>query len=306
VKAARISDYNADLLVEGVQTPEIGADEVLVRVTAASLNPLDIQLRRGFLRKFFPLSFPYVLGTDLAGSVVRAGRNVARWREGDKVVARLDPTRGGALAEFAAVSADELVDAPATLPLEPAAGIPTSAGTSWQALFEIAGLRAGQTILVHGGAGGVGSFAIQFARSVGARVIATASGAGMEIARRLGADVVIDYRLANFAEKVSDADVVLDTVGGDTQQRSFGVLRPGGMLVSTAARPDEAFAKTHRVAATFVFHTSRADRLRQVVEALDAGALTVLVDRQLALQDLGDAFRHLESGHAHGKIIVAF
>jgi NADPH:quinone reductase-like Zn-dependent oxidoreductase len=306
MKAARISDYNAGLLVEEVHTPEIGPDEVLVRVKAASLNPLDIKLRRGFLRKFFPLSFPYVLGTDLAGSVVRAGRNVARWREGDKVVARLDPTRGGALAEFAAVPADELVGAPSTLPLERAAGIPTSAGTSWQALFEIAGLRAGQTILVHGGAGGVGSFAIQFARSVGARVIATASGAGMEIACRLGADAVIDYRLANFAEKVSDADVVLDTVGGDTQQRSFGVLRPGGMLVSTAARPDEAFAKAHPVTATFVFHTSRADRLRQVVEALDAGALTVLVDRQVPLQDLGDAFRHLESGHAHGKIIVAF
>ena len=192
MKAARIHGYNAAPMLEDVPTPEINSTDVLVRVAAASLNPLDVKLQKGFMHDFFPLSFPYTLGTDLAGTIEKVGSDVAVWRQGDEIVARVDPTSGGALAEFAVVPASYLVKAPTSVPIEQAAGIGTAGGTAWQALFEVADLKKGQTILVHAGAGGVGSFAVQFARSAGARVIATASGDGIDIARRLGADQVID------------------------------------------------------------------------------------------------------------------
>jgi NADPH:quinone reductase-like Zn-dependent oxidoreductase len=306
MKAARIGDYNGTPVIEEVQEPDIGSDEVLVRVRAASLNPLDVKLQRGFMHAFFPLAFPYMLGTDLAGTIERTGSGVTRWGKGDPVIARTDPTSGGALAEFAVVPAGCLAEVPRTVSLEEAAGIPTAAGTAWQALFEIADLKRGQTVLVHAGAGGVGSFAIQFARSIGARVIATASGAGIEIARRLGADQVIDYRSEDFAQKARDIDVVLDTIGGETQQRSFHALRSGGILLATSSPPDEALAEAHNVTATFVFHTSDGRRLEKIGQAIDAGGLKVLIDRKVTLPDLSDAFQHQGSGRARGKIVVTF
>ncbi len=305
MRAVRIHEYGAPLLLEEVQVPDIGPDEVLVRVKAASLNPLDVQLHSGKMHGFFPLAFPGTMGTDLAGTVERAGSLATRWQQGDKVVARLDPTKGGALAEFAVVPASYLAAAPAKVSLEETAGIPTAAGTVWQALFEVANLKHGQTVLVHAGAGGVGSFAIQLARAAGARVIATASGSGVELARQLGADQVIDYRSERFEDMLSDIDVVLDTVRDDTQQRSFGVLRSGGTLVSTTSPPDEALAKAHNVTATFVFHQSDGSRLAKIVERLDAGTLKVLVDRTVPLRDFDGAFEHQASGRARGKIIVA-
>lgn len=304
MRAVRIHQYGPSPALEEVQMPEAGADEVLVRVTAASLNPLDVQLCSGAMHGFFPLGFPYTLGTDLAGTVERAGASATPWRSGDQVVARLDPTRGGALAEFAVLPAAYLAAAPTKVPLQEAAGIPTAAGTAWQALFEVASLERGQTILIHAGAGGVGSFAVQLARTAGARVIATASGTGIDVARRLGADQVIDYRSEDFAKMLSDVDVVLDTLRDDTQQRSFDVLRSGGILVSTTSPPDEALAKAHNVTASFVFHQSDASRLGKIVERLDAGTLKVLVDRTVALEDFSDAFTHQASGRARGKIIL--
>jgi len=305
MKAARIHGYGADLVMEDIPTPEPGPDQVLVRVKAASLNPLDVKLHSGAMHGFFPLAFPYTLGTDLTGIVERTGAGVTGWQAGDAVVARLDPTSGGAVAEFALLPTGYLAAAPKTVSLDDAAGIPTAAGTAWQALFEIGGLKGGQTVLVHAGAGGVGSFAVQLAREMGARVIATASGSGIEIARRLGADQVIDYTAADFAGRLSDVDLVLDTVGGETQQRSFGVLRTGGLLISTVSPPDEALAKAHGVTASFVFHQSDAGRLGKIIERLDAGSLRVLVDRTAPLTDFADAFLYQDSGRARGKIILS-
>ncbi|MBC7976734.1 MAG: NADP-dependent oxidoreductase, partial [Myxococcales bacterium] len=176
---------------------------------------------------------------------------------------------------------------------------------AWQALFEMADLKRGQTVLVHAGAGGVGTFAVQFAHSAGARVIATASDAGVEIAERLGADQVIDYRATDFVEGLSGVDLVLDTVGGETQQRSFLVLRPGGVLLSTVSPPDEALAKAHRVTAGFVFHASDASRLEKVVRHIDSAGTTVLLDRTMPLHALAEAFAYQGSGRARGKIVVA-
>lgn len=305
MKAVLIHGYDTAPILTEVARPVPGAGEVLVRVRAAALNPLDVKLRRGFMHQFFPLKFPYALGTDIAGEIEEIGRQVEGWRPGDHVIARLDPVAGGGAAQFAVVPSSQLVKAPATLGLEEAAGIPTAAGTAWQALFEIAALRRDQTILIHAGVGGVGSFAIQFARSVGAHVVATASGAGMEIARQLGADRIIDYRDEDFAATVSDLDVVLDTIGGETQQRSFGVLRAGGILIATSEPPDEALAKAHGVVATFVFHSCDAARLQQVVEAIEANRMKVLLDRKVALDGFETAFAHQASGRARGKIILS-
>jgi NADPH:quinone reductase-like Zn-dependent oxidoreductase len=278
---------------------------VRVRVAAASLNPLDVKLQRGSMKAFFPLVFPYTLGTDLSGIVEAVGSEVDGWRVGDRIVARTAPTSGGGAGEFALVPADQLVRVPDAVSFEQAAGIPTAAGTAWQALFEVARLREGQTLLVHAGAGGVGSFAIQFARQAGARVIATASGNGVAIAHRLRADVVVDYRTEDFAERVCDVDVVLDTVGGDTQARSYAVIRAGGVLASTVAPPDEALAKAHGVDASFVFHSSDADRLATVVGKVAAG-VEVLIDRVVPIQQAAQAFEYQGSGRARGKIILAF
>ena len=303
MKAARLHAYETAPVVEEIATPDIGPDEVLVRVAASALNPLDVKLQQGAMHWFFPLEFPYTIGTDLAGTIDRVGSEVAGWSEGDEVVARLDPTKGGALTEFAAIPASYLVTAPRSLRIAQAAGIATTGGTAWQALFEVADLKRGQTILVHAGAGGVGSFAIQFARSAGARVIATASGDGIAVARRLGADRVIDYRAEDFTSALSDVDLVLDTVGGETQQRSFAVLRAGGMLLSTVSPPDEALAKAHNVAGAFFPHVSDAARLAKVAEAVDAGA-ELLIDRTLPLDSIEEAFTRQASGRARGKILL--
>ncbi|WP_343717386.1 NADP-dependent oxidoreductase [Inquilinus sp.] len=306
MKAARIHAYGdrGSVAVEEVPVPEVGPDEVLIRVAAASINPLDLKLIGGGLDTYFPLSFPYALGTDLAGIVERAGPLAARWRPGDRVIARPDPVRGGAFAEFAAVPAAWIAPAPTTLPLTTAAGLPTAAGTAWQALFETAHLKAGQTVLVHAGAGGVGSAAVQLARVAGARVVATGSGANAELLRRLGAAQVIDYRTEDFAAQLRDVDVVLDTIGGETQHRSFAVLRPGGVLASIASPPDEALARAHGVSAPFVFHQTDATRLGLAVGLCDAGSLTVVVDREHSLEELAAALDHVASGHARGKVLI--
>lgn len=303
MKAFRIHDHEAHPVTENVAMSQPGLGEVLVRVAAASLNPLDVKLQRGNMKSFFPLTFPYTLGTDLSGTVEVLGGQVTDWSIGDRIMARTAPTSGGALAEFALVPADQLVRVPEAITLDQAAGIPTAAGTAWQALFEVAHLRQGQTVLIHAGAGGVGSFAIQFARQAGACVIATASGGGIAIAERLGADIVIDYRNEDFVSRVRDVDVVLDTVGGETQARSYEVLRAGGFLASTVAPPDEALAKAHGVGAAFVFHSSNAARLATVVEKV-AGGVEVLTDRLLPVGDALQAFEYQSTGRARGKIIL--
>ena len=304
MKAARLSGYDAEPTLEEIPIPETAPGEVLVRVEKASLNPMDNKLQKGLLHDAFPLEFPYTMGTDLAGTIERVGPDVVGWGEGDRVLARTDPTSGGALAELAAVPASYLARVPEAMSIEKAAAIPTTAATAYQALFEMADLEPEQTVLVHAGTGGVGSIAIQFAKAAGARVIATSSGDGVEIVRRLGADEVIDYRQEDFAEKVSDVDLVLDTVGGETQRRSFGVLRRGGLLLGIAVPPDEEAASAYDVKTAFNVHTSDADRLKKVVDLIDAAGTEVLIDRTVPLDSLDEAFARQGSGHARGKILI--
>ncbi len=301
-----LSAYGQTPVLTEVAIPVPGDGEVLVRTAAAALNPLDVKLQRGQVHAYFPLTFPSPLGTDLAGTIEKTGSLTSRFRAGDRVIARLDPTLGGAFADYAIVPEDQLVLIPDVLDFSSAAGLPTAAGTAWQALVEMADLKTGQTVLVHAGSGGVGSFAIQLARGLGARVIATASGDGLEIARKLGALQVIDYRSDDVTQIVSDVDVVLDTIGGETQQGSFEVLRSGGKLVSTVSPPDQALAAAHKVEAGFVFHTSNAKRLSDLVKAYRDKGHSTLIDSVLPVTAFAEAFERQASGRARGKIIVRF
>jgi len=224
---------------------------------------------------------------------------------GDQIVARLDPSAGGGYAELAVVPADQLVPAPTSTPLFLASGAATAAATAWQAVSEIADLHAGQKVLIHAGAGGVGSFAVQMAHTVGAHVIATASGTGLRLAQDLGADEVIDHTAGPFESQLHDVDVdvVIDTVGGAVEQRSLQVLRAGGLLIAVPIPPDTDRAAARGLRAEFLFHASNPQRLHTVVDMLDAD-LRILLDRTLTLDAAPEALQYLAAGHAKGKIIL--
>lgn len=307
MKAVRIHTYNQVPTVEDAPIPAIADDEILVRVQAAALNPLDVLVVSGIAARFFTVTLPLTLSTDFAGTVERVGSAVSQHKPGDAVIAWADAGTSGGLAEFAAVQASACVALPSGLSAAEGAAIPTAGSTAWHALFSAAKLQAGETVLIHGGAGGVGSFAVQFAHKAGARVIATASGDGLELVRRLGADEAIDYKTQDFAALVSEVDVVLDLVGGETQARSYGVLRKGGRLVSTAAAtpPDEAVAEAHGVSASMFYAKPYADRLGEVVAAVHEKGVEVVIDRNVPLEAFDDAWSRLTSGRARGKIVVS-
>jgi NADPH:quinone reductase-like Zn-dependent oxidoreductase len=303
MKALQYTAYGSPPVLGDVPVPAPGPGEVLVRVAGAALNPLDVKIGAGHVRDHFPVAFPSTVGTDLAGTIERLGPDVTGWRAGDAVIARTDPTAGGAVAEYAAVPSRLLAPAPSTMPLDVAAGLTTAAATAWQVVNELADLRPGQTVLVHAGAGGVGGFVIQLARRAGAHVVATTSANGAGIVARLGAHEVIDYTRVDFRSAVRGVDVVVDPVGGETERASLDVLRPDGLLLSLNVPPDAARAAARGVRAQFVFHSSDADRLTRVATAADDG-LHVVVDRTLALGDAAAALEYLAQGHAKGKVII--
>jgi len=304
VKAIQIGEYGDAPTLRDVDQPTPGPGEVLVRVAGAATNPLDLKITAGYMHDFFPVTFPYTLGTDVSGTITEVGGRVEGWAVGDQVVARLDPSAGGGYAEFAVVPADQLVRAPTSVPLFLASGAATTAATAWQAVSEIAALQAGQKVLIHAGAGGVGSFAVQMSHALGAHVITTASGPGLQIAQALGADEVIDHTAAPFESHLAGVDVVIDTVGGAVEAQSLDVLRPGGLLVAVPMPPDTERAIARGLRAEFLFHASDAQRLRTVVEMVDADT-RILLDRRLTLEQAPEALRYLAAGHAKGKIILA-
>ena len=313
MKATIASKYGGlnEVSVREIPVPQPGPGEVLVQITAASVNPLDVKLISGNMQGYFPLELPFVVGTDLSGIVIEAEES-SPWKEGDRVYGRLEPLpavgrpygRTGSLAEYVAVLAACLARVPEVVDLATSAALPTAAGTAWQALIETAQLQSGQTVLVHGGAGGVGGFAVQIAKHAGARVISTASKANLAFILNLGADVVIDYQAQDFAAHVSEVDVVLDTVGGQTQEKSFGVLRKGGHLLSTVSPPDEAKAKALGVTATFVFHKTDAARLDHIVDLVASGKLKTELTETYPLTEARAALTRISSGRGRGKVLV--
>ena len=304
MRAVRFHAYGdaGVLRQEDAPMPVPNDGEVLIEVHAAGVNPADVQFRRGDYQAFVPLPLPFILGWDVAGTVVAGSGD---FKPGDSVFAMADMSRSGAYAEYIAVRASAVARAPARIPLEQAAGVPLAALTAWSALFDIAQVQAGQSVLVHAGAGGVGQFAIQLARRAGARVIATASAANHDLLQRLGADAVIDYRNADFAAGLENMDVVLDTVGGRTREKSWPMLRGGGILVAIAMPPpDEAVARRHGVRTAMTTVLPSGERLAEIARLIDTGELHVMIDSEFPLDQAADAHRRIERGHARGKIIL--
>ncbi|WP_207459713.1 NADP-dependent oxidoreductase [Azospirillum sp. SYSU D00513] len=306
MKAVRIHEYGGPevLRYEEAPRPVPGEGDVLVRVHAAGINPVDWKLRAGWLKEKLPYDLPLILGWDLSGVVEEVGPGVTEFSVGEEVYSRPDIQRDGAYAEFVAVRASELARKPKSIGHVEAAGVPLAAITAWQALFESAGLAAGQTVLVHAAAGGVGSFAVQFAKWRGARVVATASAANHALVRDLGADEVIDYRTTRFEEAVREVDMVFDTIGGETQERSWGVLREGGMLVSVISPPSEETARAHGVRQDYIFIGPNAAWLTEIAGLIDAGHVRPLIGEVFPLSEVRKAHELSQTGHARGKIVL--
>lgn len=306
MKAVRIHAYGGtDMLsYEDVPRPIVGEGEVLIRVYATTLNPFDCAVRAGYMSAYFNHSLPLILGTDVSGIVEDVGAGVTNVARGDGVYTRSGVVRDGAYAEYVVVPASDVATKPQSLDHIHAAAIPHAILTAWQALVELANLTAGQTVLIHGAAGGVGHVAAQLARLRGAKVIGTAS-VNVDFLRELGLDEVIDYSTTPFEEVVRDVDVVLDLIGGDTQQRSWAVLKPGGILISTVQPPSEETAAAHGVRQGFVASSPPIGPvLSEVATLVDAGQIRPVVSTILPLEDIRTAHEMIEGRHTRGKIVL--
>lgn len=305
MKAVSINRYGDESVLNytDVNRPEPQADEVLIKVHASGVNPVDWKIRDG-LGEMFGLKFPIMLGCEISGSIEQAGAEVENFKIGDEVFGYLNMMRGGGYAEYAIAKTSEIALKPKNLDFETAASVPIGTLTAQQAIFDTAHLESGQTILIHGAAGVVGSFAVQFAKAKGARVLGTASGDDLEYARSLGADTVIDYKKEKFEDVVKDVDVVFDNVGGDTQERSFQVLKKGGFLVSTVAPPSADKAKEFGVQAAMVNLAPNAERLNEASQMIESGKLKTRVGTVLPLSEVKKAHKLSKAGHTHGKIVL--
>lgn len=307
MQAVRIHEYGSPevLRVEEVPRPDPGEGEVLVRVHGAGINPIDGKVRAG-LASALGHTLPLVPGWDLSGTVEWTGSGVRGFEHGDEVYTRPDVRRDGAYAEYVVVAARDLARKPRSIDHLHAAAVPLAGLTAWQALFEPshAELARGQTVLVHGGAGGVGHFAVQLAKWRGARVVATGSTGSEGFIRELGADVFVDHTTTRFEDVVRDADVVLDTVGGETQARSLAVLRKGGVLVTTVAPPAPDDVRKHEVRATAVWAQTNVRHLQELATLIDGHLLRPAVSRILPLSQARKAHELMEAGHLRGKLVL--
>ena len=305
--AWRVHEYGPPHVMrfERIPRPDPGPGVVLVKVEAVGVGPWDGWIRAG--KSASPQPLPLTLGSDLAGNVIAVGPGVSRPHVGDQVYGVTNPEFVGAYAEYALASAAMVASKPTMLSYTEAASVPVVAVTAQQALFDQAQLEAGRTVLIHGAAGSVGAYAVQLARRAGLRTIATAARDDAAFVRDLGADSVIDYRTERFENKVRDADAVIDLVGGDTQRRSFQVLRRGGKLISAVSDPDQDLAQRHGVEAAFFLVKVTTQALAQITSLIDAGNLRTRVGAVLRLADAREAHFMLEGVRPRpkGKIVLA-
>jgi NADPH:quinone reductase-like Zn-dependent oxidoreductase len=306
MKAARIHAYGAssEIRIEEAPLPALQADELLIRVVATSVNPVDWKIRKGYLKSFISYDMPLIMGWDVSGIVEKIGANVTRFKIGDAVYSRPDIARNGAYAEYIAVREAEVAAKPATISHVEAASLPLVSITAWESLFTTAGLTKGQRVLIHAGAGGVGSIAVQLAHRAGAHVTATASAGKAALVRSLGANEVIDYQAQDFSTVAKGMDVVFDTVGGEVQERSWSTLKAGGMLVSITDRPSEDRAKAEGKKAGFVFIGPNAAILKDIAGMVDLGQIRPLIAAEYGLNDAAKAQDFSETGRATGKIAI--
>lgn len=306
MKAVRIHQYGSrDVLAfEEAPKPVPAADDLLIRVVAASVNPVDWKLREGHLAQMIPYEFPLTLGWDVSGVVEAVGAGVTGFQVGDAVYSRPDIRRNGTYAEYVAVRASEVAHKPRTISHVEAASLPLAGITAWEVLVTTAQLSAGQRVLIHAGAGGVGSLAIQLAKVRGAHVVATASERNLALVKSLGADEVIDYKAQAFETVAKDIDVVFDTLGGAVQEASWGVLKPGGILVSIYSPPAPERAQAAGARGAFVFIQPSAPILNEYATLVDAGRIRPVVGAEFALKDIVQAHALSESGRSVGKIVL--
>jgi NADPH:quinone reductase-like Zn-dependent oxidoreductase len=329
MKAFVVEKYKGPLQEADVPEPTVGEHDVLVQVQAAGLNVLDEKIRAGQFKQILPYELPLIPGNDVAGTVIRVGSKVGAFKSGDEVYGRPNQDRIGTFAERIAVAEADLALKPASISMEEAGSLPLVALTAWQALVERGNLQPGQKVLIHAGAGGVGSIAIQLAKHLGATVATTASAANLDFVRELGADTVIDYRSQDFEQLLSGYDLVLDSLGGENLEKSLRVLRPGGKAIGIAGPPDPAFAREAglnpviRLAVTglsagirrqarklgvsyeFLFMRASGDQLRRITALIDNGALRPIVGRVFPFGQTVEALQSLEAGGIRGKAVIS-
>ena len=308
--------------------PELRENDVLVQVYAAGVNLLDSKIRSGEFKLILPYRLPLILGNDVAGVVVQVGRRVRRFKIGDKVYARPPQDRIGSFAELISMNEDAVAMMPNNLTLEEAASIPLVALTAWQALVEMANLKKGQEVFIHAGSGGVGTIAIQLAKHLGATVATTTSTANLDLVKSLGADIAIDYKTTDFTKVLRDYDVVLNSLGTETLNKSLEVLKPGGKLISISGPPDPDFAKDqgaswfltlvmrllsfgirrkakhHRVSYSFLFMRASGQQLSEITSLIDSGVIRPVADRVFPFESTKEALAYVETGRAKGKVVV--
>jgi len=306
MKAVRIHEYGGSdvLRYEDAPRPEAGPGEVLIRVHAAGVNPVDVGVRLGFLQERLRYALPMIPGWDVSGVVEAVGPGVSRLKVGDEVYSRPDIVRNGSYAEYIVVKESEVALKPKSIDHLHAAAIPLAALTAWQALFDAGKLSAGQTVLIHGAAGGVGNYAVQFAKLKGARVIGTASARNHEFLRLLGADQVIDYNTTKFETVAHDVDVVLDTITGETADRSYGVIKKGGIYVSILMPPSAEKAAAHGVRVVHVFVQPNVGQLDEIAKLVDSGKLRVTIEKVFPLAEARAAQELSATKHTRGKIVL--
>jgi len=306
MKAIRIHNYGGPevLKYEDAPRPKPQAGEVLIRVHAAGVNPIDWKVREGEMKDFWPHKFPLILGWDLSGVVEELGKGVSRFKIGDEVYGLPDPTRGGAYADYIVVRESELALKPDSLHHIRAGAVPLAALTAWQSLFDTGQLQPGQRVLIHAGSGGVGHFAVQLAKWKGAYILATASTKNQDLLRELGVDEPIDYTRQRFENVARNIDVVLDTLGGETQERSWSVLKKGGVLVSLVQPPSEEKAKELGVRGALVASHPNGEQLAEIAKIVDSGKLAPVIDRILPLSEVRRAHELSQTAHTHGKIVL--
>jgi NADPH:quinone reductase-like Zn-dependent oxidoreductase len=306
MKAVCIYSYGGpDVLVyEDAPCPHPGDGEVLVKVHAAGINPVDWKIREGHLREMLHHTLPLILGWDVSGVVEALGTNITRIKLGDEVFSRPDISRDGAYAEFIVIRESELALKPKSIDHIHAAALPLAGLTAWQTLFDAGGLAAGQRVLIHAAAGGVGTFAVQLAKWKEACVIGTASEHNHDFLRKLGVDQVVDYERERFEDVVQPVDIVLDTMGGEIQERSWKVLKRGGILISVVSPPSAETASALGVRQAFVFIRPDATQLAQLAKLADADKIKAIVETILPLSDATRGQELSQRGHTRGKIVL--
>ena len=304
MKAMVIHEYGGPevLKYEDIPQPELKDNQLLIRVIAAGVNPVDGMIRSGMFKG--NRAFPIILGGDVAGVVEKVGSKITKFKVGDPVFAYVSLDSSGGYAQYALVTEREAAPKPKSLTYVEAAAVPIVAMTAWQALVDTAKLSANQTVLIHGGSGGVGSFAIQIAKARGAKVIATASTANQDFLKQLGADVAIDYTKQKFEDVAKNVDVVLDSIGRDTLARSYGVVKKGGIIVSLVARPNESELEEHEIRGAALSVDPNSEELAEIGKLVDDKKIKVIVSQTFPLSEAMKAHEQVATGHTRGKIVL--